>query len=121
MNQTNDYSFSPAILNLTDYTKMTLYRNGELIWGTEPSGLRPPKLLESTTGEFKSGDVSGDDEINSIDYALLKSYLLGNITVFPSQNGSKAADVDENGEINSIDYALLKQYLLGIIPSLPVK
>lgn len=119
MDQTNDYSFSPSITNLTDYKKMALYRNGELIWGTEPAGLRPPKLLESTMGEFKYGDVNGDDEINSIDFALLKSYLLGNIIVFPSQNGLKAADVDGNGEINSIDYALLKQYLLGAITKLP--
>ena len=119
MDQTNDYSFSPSITNLTDYKKMALYRNGELIWGTEPAGLRPPKLLESTMSEFKYGDVNGDDEIDSIDFALLKSYLLGNIIVFPSQNGLKAADVDGNGEVNSIDYALLKQYLLGIITKLP--
>jgi endoglucanase len=34
--QTNDYSFDPTILSYTDYEKVTLHRNGTLIWGIEP-------------------------------------------------------------------------------------
>lgn len=122
MDQTNDYSFSPSMTKLADYTKMTLYRNGELIWGTEPAGLRAPKLLSSApVSEIKYGDLNGDDTVNAIDYALLKSYLLGTRTEFPSANGLKAADVDKSGEINVIDFACMRQYLLGVIPSLPTK
>lgn len=122
MDQSNDYSFSPSMSSLADYTKMTIYRNGELIWGTEPKGLRAPKLLSSApVSEFKYGDLNGDDTVNAIDYALLKSYLLGARTDFPSANGLKAADVDKNGEINVIDFACMRQYLLGIISGLPTK
>jgi hypothetical protein len=35
-NQTNDYSYDPTKLSYADWTKITLYRNGQLIWGVEP-------------------------------------------------------------------------------------
>jgi len=63
--------------------------------------------------EVKLGDINFDGEINSIDYALLKSALLGRTKL--SAEAEKAADLDKNGEVNSIDYALLKSYLLGKI------
>jgi cellulose 1,4-beta-cellobiosidase len=34
--QTNDYSFDPTKTAFTDWSRVTLYRNGRLIWGTEP-------------------------------------------------------------------------------------
>jgi PKD repeat protein len=37
MNEANDYSFDPAKTDYTDWNRVTLYRNGELIWGTEPA------------------------------------------------------------------------------------
>ena len=36
--QTGDYSFDGSQTNYTDYNRVTLYRNGVLVWGTEPSG-----------------------------------------------------------------------------------
>jgi len=36
--QTNDYSFNAAFTSLTDWQNVTLYQNGVLVWGTEPSG-----------------------------------------------------------------------------------
>ena len=35
--QTGDYSFDPAKTAFTDWTHVTLYRNGTLVWGIEPS------------------------------------------------------------------------------------
>ncbi len=35
-NETGDYSFDPTKTSFTDWTHVTLYRNGVLIWGTEP-------------------------------------------------------------------------------------
>lgn len=32
----NDYSYNPAFTTLTDWTKVTLYSQGTLIWGVEP-------------------------------------------------------------------------------------
>ena len=34
--QTNDYSFDSTKLSFTDSTRVTLYQNGTLVWGTEP-------------------------------------------------------------------------------------
>ena len=33
---TNDYSFSATQTTLLDYTRVTLYNNGVLVWGVEP-------------------------------------------------------------------------------------
>jgi hypothetical protein len=39
--QSNDYSFDPSKTALADWTRVTLYQNGALIWGTEPSAAAP--------------------------------------------------------------------------------
>ncbi len=36
MDQTNDYSFDASKTSFADWTRITLYRNGTLVWGTEP-------------------------------------------------------------------------------------
>jgi cellulase/cellobiase CelA1 len=40
-NETGDYSFDPTKTAFTDWTNVTLYRNGTLVWGTEPGGGGP--------------------------------------------------------------------------------
>lgn len=35
-NEANDYSFNSLQTSFADWNKVTLYRNGELVWGTEP-------------------------------------------------------------------------------------
>jgi hypothetical protein len=35
-NETGDYSFDPTKLSFADWTRVTLYRNGVLVWGVEP-------------------------------------------------------------------------------------
>ncbi len=37
-NQGNDYSFDGTKTAFVDWTRVTMYRNGQLIWGTEPGG-----------------------------------------------------------------------------------
>ena len=34
--ETGDYSFDPTKTSFTDWDHVTLYRNGVLVWGTEP-------------------------------------------------------------------------------------
>jgi hypothetical protein len=34
--ETNDYSFDDTLGSLTDWVRVTLYRNGVLVWGAEP-------------------------------------------------------------------------------------
>jgi len=87
----------------------------------EPTPTLTPTSAPTDTPEplITLGDVNGDGEVNSIDFAYLKQYLLGMIKEFPAENGLKSADLDGNGSVNSIDYAYLKKYLLGIIDKFP--
>ncbi len=36
LDQTTDYSFNPSLTQYTDWTHVTLYQNGNLVWGVEP-------------------------------------------------------------------------------------
>jgi len=35
-NETGDYSYNPSLTSFTDWNRVTLYQNGQLIWGIEP-------------------------------------------------------------------------------------
>jgi alpha-L-fucosidase 2 len=63
----------------------------------------------------KLGDLNSDEQIDAIDFQLMKKYLLGLGTL----ENTKMADLDANGAIDSLDLLLLKQYLLGTITSFP--
>jgi hypothetical protein len=62
------------------------------------------------SGTTLLGDVDGNKEINSLDFAMMRQYLLGMIS-----SVSDAADVNQDGERNSLDFGMLRQHLLGII------
>lgn len=70
------------------------------------------------TAEFKYGDLNGNEAIESIDFAILRTHLLGMTTL--SGDALRAADLNGDDSVNSIDFALLRQYLLGVIQSFPV-
>lgn len=72
--------------------------------------------LGDSTPVTKYGDVNTDGNIDAIDFALLKSYLLG----VGMSIDTKAADLNLDGSIDSIDFAVLKQYLLGTVQTLPL-
>ena len=65
------------------------------------------------------GDVNGDNQVNSIDYALMRSFLLGIINEFPVDDEMWSADTNGDGEINSIDFGLMRKYILGMISEFP--
>lgn len=99
--QTNDYSYNSKLANeLGDNTKLSAYVKGELKYGTEPV----------TTG-FLAGDVDGSGTIDAIDYALLKSYMLGGTQL--DAEALIRADANKDGAVNVIDLAVIKKYLLG--------
>ena len=56
------------------------------------------------------GDVNGDGNIDAIDIAVLKKYLLDTV----GEIDKLAADINKDGYIDAIDFAVLKQLLLGI-------
>ncbi|WP_182914229.1 cellulose binding domain-containing protein [Paenibacillus sp. 1011MAR3C5] len=35
-NEANDYSYAPSMTSFADHDKITLYHNGNLVWGTQP-------------------------------------------------------------------------------------
>ena len=65
------------------------------------------------------GDLNGDGERNSIDFALMRTYLIGINSDFPVSNGQIVGDVNLDNDINSIDFAYMRSLLLGIISELP--
>ncbi|HPU41782.1 MAG TPA: pectinesterase family protein, partial [Acetivibrio clariflavus] len=67
------------------------------------------------------GDLNGDGSVNSIDYAIMKSYLIGIRSNFPVLNGEVVGDVNAENSVNSIDYAFIKSYLLGLISEFPAE
>ena len=64
------------------------------------------------------GDLNGDNSVDSIDFAILKKYLLYNNS--PSETDwIECADVYKDGTINSLDLAVFRKYMLGMIDGLP--
>lgn len=122
--QSNDYSYNEAGGDYEDWTKVTGYINGKLEWGAEPGTVIVSPTPASTptpsvTPDVTYGDVTGDGKVNSIDFAVMRMYLLGMAKDMPGANWRVAADLDCNGSINSIDFAILRSYLLGLIKKLP--
>ncbi len=62
------------------------------------------------------GDVDSNGTVDSLDFATMKSHLLG----IKSITNITAADVDGDGSITALDIALFKKYLLGQISKFPV-
>ena len=65
------------------------------------------------------GDVTGDGNVNSIDFFTIRRFLLGMIDLFPAENGLKVADVNGNGSFEATDFAYMRKYLLGMIKKFP--
>jgi len=81
-----------------------------------------------TQDSFVVGDVNCDGSFNSLDFAVLRSCLLGLIPISNSNSyyykgdiRYSAGDVDSNGTINAIDFALMRQRLLGKISKFPAE
>ncbi len=60
------------------------------------------------------GDLSNDHQINSLDYALMKSLILDNSSY------KKAADLNGDMSVNSLDLYIMKRYLLEGMNQFPV-
>jgi hypothetical protein len=107
-----------------------IYKDGVQVSGKDPSGNGPVIVSPTatatvtptpTSAKYVYGDVNGDALANSIDFGVMRKYLLGMIKDFPYEDGIKAGDLDGNGVFNSIDFALMRQYMLGIISKFPIE
>lgn len=103
----NDWSFKDWDASYVSGTRkycpnLPVYEgdNYKKLAGNEPSGGNTKVL----------GDVNGDGNIDAIDIAVLKKYLLDTV----GEIDKLAADINKDGYIDAIDFAVLKQLLLGI-------
>lgn len=67
------------------------------------------------------GDLNGDNSVDSIDFAMMRAYLMGINSDFPVSNGKIVGDVNVDNEINSLDFAYIRSYLLGFISEFPAE
>lgn len=71
--------------------------------------------VDNTEPGIVVGDINKNGDVNAIDFALLRKYLLG----FDVEIDMAAADTNADGDVNSIDFSILRGYILGIIKELP--
>ncbi len=83
--------------------------------GPTNTSVPPTSTPVPPTGQ--SGDVNCDDDVSSIDAALVLQFIAG---LLPSLDCPDAADVNESGDISSIDAAIILQFTAGFLTSLPV-
>jgi|LSQX01.1.fsa_nt_gb hypothetical protein len=123
----NDWSFqdwdSKYVNGTREYApNMPMYEGDVKLAGNEPSGgttVTPPPVTTPpvtttppSTPSGTLGDLNGDGDVNSTDYAVLKRYLLG---ILPDIEPDMSIwDINKDGLLNSTDYAVLKRYLLGL-------
>lgn len=75
--------------------------------------------IETVSPSYMCGDLSGDLKVNSIDFYLLRGYLLGiDSGIYKIKTAN--SDLNLDGKINSIDFSILRSYLLGKIVDIPV-
>lgn len=99
-NSKNDLSTAGLTDAYAKVENIPIYKNGIKVYGNDPAGGE----------EVLYGDLNDDKEINAIDLALLKKYILsGNAEGINLVN----ADLNKDGDINSLDFASLKLRLLG--------
>ena len=65
----------------------------------------------SNVGVATKGDMNSDGNVTAVDFMILKSHLLGSVSLDAAQTA--AADFNGDGAVNIIDGAILCEFLLG--------
>ena len=94
-----------------DYVDADTYKLDSVIYYDEVKAVSSDVskvTFKTLTSTIKPGDVNDDGAVDSIDYALLKMYLLKESVKINLKN----ADFDQDGSVDSIDYAKLNMFLL---------
>lgn len=121
----NDYSYSDLVsfeddndaAAITD--KITLYADGELVWGIEPDGTAPsdePDPVNKTV----YGDANCDGDVTVADATLIMQNLSNGDDHPISDDGKDNGDVNERGDgITAADALAIQKYLADLISDLP--
>lgn len=101
-------------VNQYQYTEVAIDYNAGLV-GALAGLIDSFSSNENGAGEVIKGDLNGDNNINTLDFTLLKRYVLKIIDSFPGIDNIEVADLNNDGNINSIDSITMRKYLLKII------
>ena len=88
-------------------------RHGQLGDGTNTDRSAPVDVMSKPP----SGDVNCDQNVDSVDSALILQFSAGLVGSLACQEDG---DVNGSGDINSIDAAIVLQFVAGLISNLPV-
>lgn len=105
--QTNDYSFDPTKTSLASWTRVTLYQNGVLVWGTEPlSG--PPAVPPAPTGlTATAGDgsvaLSWNASFGATGYNVKRATVSGG-PYLAAASGLAGTSFNDTGRVNGTTY-----------------
>lgn len=66
------------------------------------------------------GDVNCDGKVNSIDYTIMRRFILQQIDEFAEPQWRITADLNRDKKVNSIDYSILRKYILELTEDIPV-
>lgn len=70
--------------------------------------------IDEETKEYEVviyGDVSGDGNIDALDFIRIKKYMLSQINL--TNSNYEAADISKDGNIDALDFIKIKKYMLG--------
>ncbi|MBQ9898994.1 MAG: glycoside hydrolase family 9 protein, partial [Ruminococcus sp.] len=121
----NDYSYDELIsfedVNAAEAitNKITLYADGELIWGVEPDGTSADSLAPTKT---LYGDANCDKDVNMADAVFIMQNQADPDGFVITEQGKINGDVFGDGDgITNQDALAIQQFEAGIVKELPVK
>ena len=122
--QTGDYSFDASKTNYTDWSNITLYRNGVLVWGTEPSGTGLTAKNTGSVTALRSTELTVQPN-PAKDYAVLfyTSPVKEKVSIFLYNNtGAKQLQLSKmmQAGVNTVRFDVSRfsagYYYLSVVP-----
>ena len=96
-----------------EFEGMTMYVDGEHVWGTAPEGAPEPEGVKPSNvdGTVSYGDVNVDKRVDVSDAVLLSRMLAEDKTAKITSQGKLNADCKKDGDLNSDDVLRILQYI----------
>jgi N-acetylneuraminic acid mutarotase/subtilisin family serine protease len=91
------------------------------VYGENSCEYKGAELIDGAVDIFIYGDVDGNGTCNSIDFASMNKYLLGQIKNLPGAYSAISGDLNASGNIDSLDFAVFRLYMLGNISKFPAQ